>query len=143
MVVDSIEKGIVIDHIRAGFGMKLLKHLDIDMSQDTVALIMNATSRKHGKKDIIKIENHIDVDMAVLGLLDHTATVNIIEDGKITEKVNLELPERVSNVIKCKNPRCVTTVEPSIPHVFHLVDPEEGYYRCEYCDEFVNIHNMS
>jgi len=139
MEVNSIEKGIVIDHIRAGFGMKLLKYLDVDTSKDIVALIMNASSKKHGKKDIIKIENLIDVDMAALGLLDHTATVNIIENGIITEKVNLELPERVSGVIKCKNPRCVTTVERAIPHIFHLVDPDEGNYRCEYCDEFVNV----
>ena len=139
MEVTSIENGIVIDHIRAGFGMELLEYLGVDTSRGTVALIMNATSLKHGKKDIIKIENVIDVDTGVLGLLDHTATVNIIVDGKIARKIALEMPGTVVDVIKCKNPRCVTSTEPAIPHVFHLVDPEDGSYRCGYCDEIVNF----
>ena len=139
MEVNSIERGIVIDHIRAGFGLKVLEYLNIDKSKNTVALIMNASSKKHGRKDIIKIENITDVDMAALGLLDHTATVNIIEDGKIARKVNLELPEKVTGVIKCKNPRCVTSVEPAISHVFYLVDPVDDSYRCGYCDEIVRF----
>jgi len=139
MEVNSINKGIVIDHIRAGFGMKVLNHLGVDQAKDTVALIMNATSKKHGRKDIIKIENLTDVDIAALGLLDHSATVNVIENGKIRQKIHLSLPETVSDVIKCKNPRCVTSVEPSIPHIFHLVNAEREEYRCEYCDEIVRL----
>jgi aspartate carbamoyltransferase regulatory subunit len=139
MEVNSIERGIVIDHIRAGSAMKVLEYLDIDTATDTVAVIMNATSGKHGKKDIIKIENITDVDSTALGLLDHTATVNVIEDGKIVQKIALTLPEKVVNVIKCKNPRCVTSVEPSISHIFHLVDADREEYRCEYCDEIVKV----
>jgi aspartate carbamoyltransferase regulatory subunit len=136
MEVNSIENGIVIDHIRAGFGRKILQYLNIE-STDMVALIMNATSKKHGRKDIIKIENVRDFDVTALGLLDHMATVNVIKDGKIVKKINLELPERVVDVIKCKNPRCVTSVEPALPQVFHLVDRETEEYRCEYCDEIL------
>ncbi|MDR3305994.1 MAG: aspartate carbamoyltransferase regulatory subunit [Clostridiales Family XIII bacterium] len=139
MEVNSIENGIVIDHIRAGFGMKVLQYLDVDTGRDTVALIMNAQSSKHGRKDIIKIENLIDVDMTALGLLDCGATVNIIEGGRLTRKVKLELPEKVVDVIKCKNPRCVTSTEPSIAHIFRLVDPSTEEYRCEYCDEIVRV----
>jgi aspartate carbamoyltransferase regulatory subunit len=139
MEVNSINRGIVIDHIRAGFGMKVLSYLGVDTSKDTVALIMNATSGKHGRKDIIKIENLTDVDIAALGLLDHSATVNVIEDGKIRQKIHLSLPETVKDVIKCKNPRCVTSVEPAIPHIFRLVDAAREEYRCEYCDEIVRL----
>ncbi|MDO4553389.1 MAG: aspartate carbamoyltransferase regulatory subunit [Bacillota bacterium] len=137
MLVNSIENGIVIDHITAGLGSKVIEYLDIDRSQDTVAFIMNATSRKHGRKDIVKIQNVVDVDMAVLGLIDPGATVNIIENGVITKKIHLQLPEKVVNVIRCKNPRCVTSVEAGAPHVFHLVDREKREYRCEYCDDLV------
>jgi len=140
MEVNSIENGIVIDHIRAGSGLKLLSHLGIDTRTDTVALIMNAQSSKHGRKDIIKIENLTDVDLTALGLLDCGATVNFIEDGKLVRKIKLSLPERVVGVIRCKNPRCVTSVEPAIPHVFLLVDPETEEYRCEYCDESVRAN---
>ncbi|MDR0357638.1 MAG: aspartate carbamoyltransferase regulatory subunit [Clostridiales Family XIII bacterium] len=139
MEVNSIEKGIVIDHIRAGFAMKVLEYLDVDIANDTVAVIMNAASRKYGKKDIIKIENVTDADPAALGLLDHTATVNIIENGKISRKIKLSLPQRVVNVVKCKNPRCVTSIEPSIPHVFRLVDAEREEYSCAYCDEIAKV----
>jgi aspartate carbamoyltransferase regulatory subunit len=139
MEVNSINRGIVIDHIRAGFGMKVLSYLGVDTSRDTVALIMNATSAKHGRKDIIKIENLTDVDIAALGLLDHSATVNVIEGGRIRQKIHLSLPETVKDVIKCKNPRCVTSVEPSIPHIFRLVDADKEEYRCEYCDEIVKL----
>jgi aspartate carbamoyltransferase regulatory subunit len=139
MEVNSIDKGIVIDHIRAGQGMKVLSYLGVDTSKDTVALIMNATSAKHGRKDINKIENLTDVDISVLGLLDHIATVNDSEDGRIKTKIHLSLPETVRDVIRCKNPRCVTSVEPAIPHIFHLVDADREEYRCEYCDEIVRL----
>ena len=134
MIVNSIEKGIVIDHITAGTGHRILDYLNIDTKNNTVAFIMNATSQKHGRKDLIKIENVTDVDLTVLGLLDPTATVNIIENGEIVKKISLELPEKVVDVIKCKNPRCITTVEQEIVHTFRLVDREKKVYRCIYCD---------
>ena len=137
MEVNSIENGIVIDHLRAGLGLKVLTYLGVDTRTDTVALIMNAPSNKLGRKDVIKFENLLDVDLAALGLFDCGATVNYIENGQRVRKVKLALPERVTNVIKCKNPRCVTSVEEGIPHVFVLVDPQSKEYRCEYCDEIV------
>ncbi|QIB70741.1 aspartate carbamoyltransferase regulatory subunit [Aminipila butyrica] len=137
MLVNSIEKGIVIDHITAGLGAKILEYLDIDLANNTVAFIMNASSKKHGKKDIVKIQNVIDVNLDVLGLIEPNATVNIIENGQIIKKIELQVPERVTNVIKCKNPRCVTSVEINAPHIFHLIDAENREYRCEYCDEIV------
>lgn len=139
MIVNSIERGIVIDHITAGTGNRILDYLKIDTKKNTVAFIMNATSRKHGRKDLIKIENVTDVDLTVLGLLDPNATVNIIENGRIVKKINLELPKTVTNVIKCKNPRCVTSVERNAPHIFHLMNAETREYRCEYCDEIVSM----
>jgi aspartate carbamoyltransferase regulatory subunit len=139
MVVDSIEKGIVIDHITAGFGLSVIDHLAIDRSSNTIAFIMNASSKKYGRKDVVKFENVTDVDLAVLGIIDPNATVNIIENSKIKEKINLKLPEKVVNVIKCKNPRCVTSVETNAPHIFHLTDEKYREYRCEYCDELVSV----
>lgn len=139
MLVNTIQKGIVIDHITAGRGRKIIDYLDIDTKVNTVAFIMNATSKRHGKKDILKIENVIDIDMTVLGLIDHTATVNIIENGQIIEKIVLSLPEKVTNVIKCKNPRCVTSIEANAPHIFHLIDRDQKEYRCEYCDDIVSM----
>lgn len=135
MEINSIANGVVIDHIRAGFGMKVLEYLNIDTGKDTVAFIMNAASQKYGRKDIIKLESVTDVDLTVLGLIEHNATVNIIKDHVIVDKIKLSLPERVTNVIRCKNPRCVTSVE-AVPHIFHLVD-ETGMYSCEYCDNIV------
>jgi aspartate carbamoyltransferase regulatory subunit len=108
VVIDSIKNGIVIDHITAGLGMKLLEYLDIDTSSDTVAVIMNAVSNKYGRKDVVKIENVTDIDLAALGLIDPKATVNYIVDHVISQKINLTVPERVVNIIKCKNTRCVT-----------------------------------
>ena len=139
MLVNSIEKGIVIDHITAGLGAKILEYLDIDLNTNTVAFIMNACSKKHGKKDIVKIQNLIDVNLDVLGLIEPNATVNVIENGEIVKKITLKMPETVTNVIKCKNPRCVTSVEANAPHIFHLIDAENREYRCEYCDEIVSM----
>ena len=135
MKINSIKKGIVIDHIKAGYGIKIYNYLGLDKADFTVALIKNASSGKKKKKDIIKIENVIDMDFAVLGLIDPTLTINIIEDEKIKEKIKLEMPKRVEDVIKCKNPRCVTSIEPSITNIFTLLNEEKGEYRCEYCDE--------
>ena len=142
MIVDSIEKGIVIDHITAGAGLSIIDKLAIDKNSNTIAFIMNASSKKYGRKDLLKIENVIDVDLTVLGLIDPNATVNIIENGAIKEKINLKLPDKVVNVIKCKNPRCVTSVETSVPHVFHLSDEKNKEYRCEYCDDLVAINGV-
>jgi len=139
VLVNSIEKGIVIDHVSAGRGIKIINYLGIDKAEYTVAFIMNASSNKYGKKDIIKIENEIDVDLAALGLIDPQATVNIIESHVITRKINLKLPEKVVNIIKCKNPRCVTSVEKNAPQIFHLVDKENREYQCEYCDDIVDV----
>lgn len=135
MEVKSIANGIVIDHVRAGFGMKVLEYLNVDTARDTVALLMNVPSKKHGRKDIIKLENIDSVDVKVLGLVDHNATVIYIKNSEIAEKIKLKFPRRVKNVIKCKNPRCVTSIE-AVRHVFHLVD-DSGKYRCEYCDNIV------
>ncbi|MGN0710874.1 MAG: aspartate carbamoyltransferase regulatory subunit [Anaerovoracaceae bacterium] len=141
MLVNSIERGIVIDHITAGLGNRIIELLDLDLSAHTVAFIMNATSAKHGKKDIVKIENVSaeDVKLEILGLIEPNATVNVIENGEIVKKISLAVPKKVTNIIKCKNPRCVTSIEPGIPHIFHLIDEERREYRCEYCDEIVSM----
>jgi aspartate carbamoyltransferase regulatory subunit len=138
--IDSIARGIVIDHISAGSGFKVIRHLDVYRKGDnTIACIMNATSRAHGRKDVVKIENLVDVDLAVLGLIAPEATVSIIEGGRTTKKIKLELPRKVVNVLKCKNPRCVTSVEPNAPQIFHLTDEQIRQYRCEYCDDLVVV----
>ena len=133
--INGMIKGIVIDHIRAGCGIKIFNYLGLDKAGFTVALIMNAPSTKLGKKDMIKIENVIDIDYTVLGLIDPNITIDVIEDEVIKQKIKLKLPQKVENVIKCRNPRCVTSIEKHIPHVFYLVDESKGEYRCEYCDE--------
>lgn len=135
LYIDSIRKGIVIDHIKVGCGFKIFKYLELDKADFTVALIMNAPSKKFGRKDMIKIENTIDLDFTMLGFIDPNLTINIIEDEKITEKINLSLPTRIENIVKCKNPRCVTSSERNIAHRFVLVDEEKGIYKCEYCDQ--------
>jgi aspartate carbamoyltransferase regulatory subunit len=133
--VDTIKNGLVIDHIRAGSGHQIFSWLGLDKASFCVALILNVPSGKHGKKDIIKIDNIINVDYSVLGFIDPSITVNVIIDERVAKKINLSLPERVENVIKCKNPRCITSTEQYIPHVFRLVDKKRAEYRCEYCDE--------
>lgn len=133
--INSISKGIVIDHIKPGYGFTIFRHLGLDKANFTVALIMNASSKKQGRKDMIKIENEIDLDLALLGFMDANITVNIIENEKITEKINLSLPNRVEGIIECKNPRCITSSERDIVHKFVLIDQEIGSYKCEYCDQ--------
>lgn len=140
VVINSIQKGIVIDHITAGLGIKILDLLNIDTTKNCVAFIMNAASGKYGRKDVIKIENVVDIDFAALGLIDPKATVNIIEDHVIRQKVNLELPLKVKNIIQCRNPRCVTSIEPEVTHFFHLVDHENREYQCEYCDDIISMN---
>ncbi len=134
MNIDSIKNGIVIDHITAGKGMELYRLLRLDELDCSVALIKNASSRKMGKKDIIKIDSDFAVDMDILGYVDPGVTVDIIRDGKLVEKKNLSLPERLTNVIFCKNPRCITTTEQELPHIFRLTEPKSRVYRCLYCE---------
>jgi len=133
--IEKIRNGIVIDHIKSGQGIRIFNWLGLDKSPYTVAFVVNASSRHLGRKDIIKIDNTISINFDLLGLIDPNITVNIIENEIITEKIQLKLPERVENVILCKNPRCITSTEKYVPHIFHLINPEQRTYRCEYCDE--------
>ena len=133
--IDSLEKGVVIDHIESGKSMEIYRVLELDKLDCSVAIIKNARSKKSGRKDIIKIEDRIDIDLDVLGFIDPNITVNIIDGGHIIEKKHLQLPERIVNVAKCKNPRCITSVEQELDHVFVLTDPEKGVYRCLYCEQ--------
>lgn len=134
MIIGQIKNGIVIDHITAGKGMLLYNFLGLDKIDCQVALIKNAESVKMGKKDIIKIDRLIDIDFDALGYLNPGATVNIIENGQLAKRHITEIPEKVENVIKCKNPRCITTVEQELPHIFVLTDREKHIYRCLYCE---------
>ena len=134
MNVDSIQNGIVIDHITAGSGMRLYDLLGLDQLDASIAIIKNVVSKKMGKKDIIKIDADIPVDLELIGYVDPNATVNIIKDGFLVEKRSPELPETLTDVIKCKNPRCVTSVEQEIKHIFRLTDREKRIYRCIYCE---------
>jgi len=133
--IEKIQNGIVIDHIKAGQGIHIFNWLGLDKAPYTVAFVVNANSRGLSKKDIIKIDNNIAINFDALGLIDPNITVNVIENEKITRKIKLKLPERVENVILCKNPRCITSTEKYIPHIFHLENEDKRSYRCEYCDE--------
>ena len=134
MIIGQIKDGIVLDHITAGKCMEIYAALELDKLNCQVAIIKNAESKKHGKKDIIKIDQAIDIDLDVLGYLDERITVNIIKDGKLLKRAHLEAPAEIKNVIKCKNPRCITTTEQELPHVFKLTDREKKVYRCIYCE---------
>lgn len=134
MNIDSIKNGIVIDHIEAGKSMELYHFLNLENLDCSVALIKNVVSKKMGRKDIIKIDDDINIDLDVLGYIDPNSTVNIIKDGKLVKKCHLELPEKLTNVIKCENPRCITSVEQEINHIFKLTDRERRIYRCIYCE---------
>lgn len=134
MNVDSIKNGIVIDHITAGLGMRVYNLLGLDALDCTVAIIKNVQSKKMGRKDIIKIDADISLNMDILGYVDPGITVNIIKDSKLVEKKSIELPEKLTNVLMCKNPRCITTTEQELSHVFKLTDREKRVYRCIYCE---------
>ncbi len=134
MKIDSIKNGIVIDHITAGKAMQIYNLLGLDSMDCSVALIKNVSSSKMGKKDIIKVDADIDVDTDILGYIDPGATVNIIKNEVTVEKKKLELPEKLTNVIKCKNPRCITSTEQELPQMFKLTDKERKVYRCIYCE---------
>ena len=134
--IGGLKNGIVLDHIQAGKSMDIYKYLKPDKLDCQVAIIKNARSSKMGRKDILKIEGGLDVvDLDVLGYIDHNITVNIIKDEKIIEKRTVKLPKKLTNVIKCKNPRCITSIEQELPHVFLLADEENQIYRCAYCEE--------
>mgnify|MGYP000086273572 CR=1 FL=1 len=134
--VGKIEEGFVLDHIQAGMAMSIYHHLQLDKLDCTVAIIKNARSGKMGKKDILKVECDVNMlDLDVLGFIDHNITVNVIRDNKITEKKALKLPKKITNVIRCKNPRCITSIEHGLSHIFVLTDPETETYRCKYCEE--------
>ena len=134
--VGRISEGFVLDHIEAGKSMEIYKYLNLDKLDCCVAIIKNARSGKMGKKEIMKIECPIDfMDLDILGFIDHNITVNIIKDQKIVEKKALHLPKQICNVIRCKNPRCITSIEHGLSHIFVLTDPETETYRCKYCEE--------
>ena len=133
--ISGIHEGFVLDHIQAGMSMRIYRDLKLDRLDCTVAIIKNAKSNKMGKKDIIKVECPIDaLDLDILGFIDHRITVNVIKDDKIVEKKALHLPKEVHNVIFCKNPRCITSIEQELEQIFVLTDPENKVYRCKYCE---------
>ena len=133
--ISGIHEGFVLDHIKAGDSLQIYHDLKLDKLDCTVAIIKNAKSNKMGKKDIIKIEGPITVNLDILGVLDENITINVIKNSEIVEKRLLTLPEMVTNVIKCKNPRCITSIEQELPHRFKLTDKDNRVYRCMYCEQ--------
>ncbi len=134
--ISGLNEGIVLDHIQAGRSLEIYYHLGLDKLECQVAIIKNARSNKMGRKDIIKIEGPMEnLNLEVLGYIDHNITVNIIRDDKIVEKKRLKLPKKITNVIHCKNPRCITSIEQELPDIFYLSDAKTETYRCLYCDE--------
>lgn len=134
--VGKIEEGFVLDHIKAGESLAIYEHLGLDKLDCTVAIIKNARSEVMGRKDILKVECDIDtLNLDVLGFIDHTITVNVIKAGEIVEKRILTLPKEIKNIVKCKNPRCITSIEQGLPHIFVLTDEKKEIYRCKYCEE--------
>ena len=138
MNIDSIQNGVVIDHIKSGKSMDIYKYLHLDQLDCSVAIIKNVRSDHMGRKDIIKIDSPMDVDLDVLGYIDSNITVNIIRDGKLVEKKHLELPKKLVNIIHCKNPRCITVAEPQLDAIFLLSDPAQHTYRCAYCETAID-----
>ena len=138
MNIDSIQNGVVLDHIQAGKSMDIYKYLHLDELDCSVAIIKNARSEHMGRKDIIKIDSPLDLDLDVLGYIDSHITVNIIRDGKRVEKKHLELPQKLVNVIHCKNPRCITVSESQLDAIFLLSDPAKHTYRCAYCETAID-----
>ena len=134
MNVDEIKNGVVIDHIKAGQAMAIYQFLGLDKLDCTVAIIKNAQSRRMGKKDIIKVDTDIEIELSVLGYIDHSLTINVIKDGIKVKKYHPELPLEIVDIVKCRNPRCITSTEQELPHVFKLTDRENSVYRCIYCE---------
>jgi aspartate carbamoyltransferase regulatory subunit len=134
--VGKIEEGFVLDHIKAGRSLSIYKLLQLDVMDCPVAIIKNARSNRMGKKDILKVECSIDMlDLTVLSFIDHNISINVIQNGEIVEKKKLSLPKQIRNVIRCKNPRCITSIEQGLPHIFYLADTVKETYRCKYCEE--------
>ena len=138
MNIDSIKNGYVIDHIQAGKSLEIYKYLNLGELDTQVAIIKNARSKKSGRKDIIKIDEHTDINLDILGYIDHNITVNKIINGEIVDKYHPKLPKELVNIVKCKNPRCITSVEKDLIHICELTDEKKGIYRCKYCEEQVN-----
>ena len=134
MTVDEIKNGIVIDHITAGKGMQIYNLLGLDNLECSIALIKNAPSRKMGKKDIIKIDADIEINTDIIGYVDPDITVNVIKNGETVDKKTIALPEKLTNVLHCKNPRCISQTEQELPQIFKLADRQERVYRCLYCE---------
>ncbi len=134
MIIGKIEDGIVLDHIKAGSGIKLYNILGLDKLDCEVALIQNCQSEKMGRKDIVKIDQLIDINLDAVGYVDPGITVNYIEGGKLAKRKHIDLPTELVNIIQCKNPRCITTIEQELPQVFQLTDRENKVYRCKYCE---------
>lgn len=137
MNIDSIKNGYVIDHIQAGKSLEIYNYLNLGELDTSVAIIKNAKSKKSGKKDIIKIDERTDINLDILGYLDSNITVNVIKNGERIKKYHPELPEQLINVIECKNPRCITSIEKELPHICNLTDKENEVYRCKYCESKV------
>ena len=140
--VTSIAKGLVIDHIPAGEGIKIFNFLELDKVSYRVALLMNVPSKKMKCKDIIKIENEIDINLDILSVLNKDITINVIKDEKIVNKYNPKIPKEIESVIKCKNPRCVTTVETKLKNKYILISEETKEYRCQYCEEVIKLTSL-
>lgn len=140
--ITTIKDGLVIDHIKAGVGIKIFNYLNLDKVNSEVALIMNVKSEKMGKKDIIKIENSSDIDYTMVTLLSPHLTINEIINGEIRRKVKPQLPDKVLNILKCNNPRCITTVESYVPHTFKLINEDSGTYKCDYCDNIIKLSDL-
>ena len=140
--ITSINNGLVIDHIKAGMGIKIFNYLHLDEVDSQVALIMNVSSNLTNKKDIIKIEGLSEIDYRVLALLSPNLTINEIRNAEIINKVNPKLPEKVKDILRCNNPRCITEVEDYVPHKFKLVDANKGTYRCEFCDNITKLSDL-
>lgn len=138
MNINGVHNGIVLDHIKAGTAMTIYNLLQLDKLNCCVAIIQNVDSQKYGKKDIIKIDTELELDLDMLGFIDSNITVNIVRDDKRVKKIKLSLPKTLKNVIQCKNPRCITSVEQEIKHIFKLVDVDKKAYRCIYCDAIYN-----
>ncbi len=134
MNIDSIKNGIVIDHIRAKKGMEIYDALNLEKLDCSVAIITNARSKKMGKKDIIKIDKDMEVNIDMIGFIEPNATINIVKGGKLINKYSVELPEKIVNIAKCQNPRCITSIEKDLDHIFILTDKEKQVYRCKYCE---------
>ena len=143
MNIDGVNSGIVLDHIKAGKSMLVYEYLKLSKLKCCVALIQNCQSPKMGLKDIVKIDELIDIDLDMLGYIDPGITVNYVKDGKLIGKKHLALPETLTNVIRCKNPRCITSTEQELPHIFRLVDREKRVYRCEYCDAVGTVTGLN